>query len=256
MRLVTCLLGAVLITQAAEPGAQTLAAFNQYVQQFESNLSKHQSPADFLWLDAHPKEKSLVWLNQSQVTQNKIEEVPGGLLQDWIGDIFLPAATLDRVRDMLLDYANHKVFFKAYVTESRLVKREDGRFDSYFRIQRRQLLSVALDVTQSAEVKALDPSRAVIVCRSTRISEAKGKPPKQGVPEPGEESGYLWRMNQYWRLQQADNGVYAELELISVSQPSGMLKPDRILRGPQSLPRGFVEALIEGLHAAFPPNHR
>src|SRR5579883_1530420 len=123
MRIVACLLSTVLIAQAAEPGAQTLAAFNQYIQQFESNLSKHQSPADFLWLDTHPKDKSLVWLNQSQITQNKIEEVPEGLLQDWIGDIFLPSATLDRVRDMLLDYANQKVFFKAYVTESRLIKR-------------------------------------------------------------------------------------------------------------------------------------
>jgi hypothetical protein len=34
----------------------------------------------------------------------------------------------------------------------------------------------------------------------------------------GNDSGFLWRVNTYWRFQSADGGVYARCEAISLSR--------------------------------------
>jgi hypothetical protein len=50
---------------------------------------------------------------------------------------------------------------------------------------------------------------------------------KQRIPEevpPGKDSGFLWRLNSYWRFGAADGGVYARCEAISLSRdvPAGL----------------------------------
>ncbi len=64
---------------------------------------------------------------------------------------------------------------------------------------------------------------------------------------------YLWRLNLYWRLEEADNGVYFEVEVVSLSSQSGLLDRGRLLNGfVQKFPREFTEGLIEGMQQAFP----
>jgi hypothetical protein len=231
---------------AAELKPETAAAFDRYVKNIEGGLLKPLDTHNFLWLDQHPKEKSIVWFNQRVITAHTITEeisVPDGLIQDWIGTTFLSDAKLERVRDVVLDYPNYKVRFKEQVSESRLIKREGDRFDAFLRLHKRQVLAVALNADVSAQYTLLDPHHACILCRSTHIAEVKG-----------DEHGYLWRMNLYWRLVEADQGVYVEVELVSLSsEPGGKLHPGRFLNGfVRGFPREFVEGLIEGLQQAFP----
>ena len=34
----------------------------------------------------------------------------------------------------------------------------------------------------------------------------------------GDDDGFLWRLNSYWRFQAADGGIYARCEAISLSR--------------------------------------
>lgn len=66
---------------------------------------------------------------------------------------------------------------------------------------------------------------------STRIAQVKD-PDRPDGPEyaPGHGSGYLWRLNTYWRFEQKDGGVYIQCEALSLTRdiPFGLgwlLKP-------------------------------
>jgi hypothetical protein len=246
---------------AAEPKPETTAAFDRYVKATEEGLKKRIGRDDFLWIGQHPKEKSLVWLTQTIIVpqktldQGKEIEVPDGLLQDWVGSIFLEGATLERVRDMLLGFQDYKYFFKQQVIESRLVKRDGDHLEAFMRLSKKQVTPIVLNVQSSADYTALDPLRAYIFCRSTRIGEVQHPNRKSTFEkeQPMEdEYGYMWRLNLYWRFLQSDGGVYTELELISLSREAGGLSPGRFLNGYQSFPQELAAGLMEGLRIAFP----
>jgi hypothetical protein len=264
-RLSLVLLSCAPLISAADLDPATAAAFDRYAKLTEQALQKTPAPHDFLWLDHHPKEKSLVWLNQNVITPRKTldqgEEIaiPGGSLQHWLGAILLEHAAFERVRDFILDYANYKQYFKQYFTVSSLVKRDGDHFDAALQLRRKQLAAVILNVNLSTTYVAVDSSRAYIICRSTHIGEVdhpkEKNPADQERPSP-DAYGYLWRLNQYWRIEQTGDGVYVELESLSLSRPAGSLNPGRFLNGfVQNFPREFVEGLIDGLHQAFPRPH-
>jgi hypothetical protein len=55
--------------------------------------------------------------------------------------------------------------------------------------------------------------------RSTRIAEVDnpGDVEERGML-PGQDHGFLWRLNSYWRFEQRDGGVYVECEGISLTR--------------------------------------
>jgi hypothetical protein len=258
---ITFLLCAFSFLRAGELKPETTAAFDRYVKATEEGLKKRIGRDDFLWIGQHPKEKSLVWLTQTIIVpqktldQGKEIEVTDGLLQDWVGSIFLEGATLERVRDMLLGFQDYKYFFKQQVIESRLVKHDGDHFDAFMRLSKKQVTPIVLNVQSSANYTALDPLRGSIYCRSTHIGEVQHPNRKSTFDkeQPAEdEYGYMWRLNLYWRFLQADGGVYTELELISLSREAVGLSPGRFLNGYQSFPQELAAGLMEGLRIAFP----
>lgn len=249
---------------AADLKPETGAAFDRYVKLTEDGFAKHQGFEDFLWLDQHADQKSLVWLGQSVVSpgrtldQGAEIEVPDGVLQHWIGVVYLEGATLERARDAVLNFDSYKNFFKQQVAESKLNKRDGEQFDVFLRLYKRQVSAVVLNVNETAKYTLIDPARVTVACRSSRISEAEhSKKKKSSEPESATDdaAGYLWRLNLYWRLQQSDNGVYAELETLSLAREAGTLSPSRLLNGFQSFPRELTQGMIDGLKDLF-PHHR
>jgi hypothetical protein len=54
---------------------------------------------------------------------------------------------------------------------------------------------------------------------STKIAQLDNPDTAQERERPvGEDSGFLWRLNSYWRYEEADGGVYIECESISLSR--------------------------------------
>ncbi len=253
-----CALG---IVRAGEPPPEANAAFDRHATLVEAQIkTRTASPRHFLWLDDHPDQKSRAWFSQDVIVplktldQDKEIRVPGGLIQHWIGAIFLERATIERVRDVVTGFANYKTVFKEQIAESRLVKRDGDHFEAYLRLYKKQFQTVILNANLSADYSLVDPNRAYLICRSTHIGETlrkKNAPEEERSPE--DQYGYLWRMNLYWRFAYADNGVYAEVESITLSREDNGHRLSHVLNGfVQNFPREFVAGLMDGMRQAFP----
>lgn len=248
--------------RADELKPETAAAFDRYVKITEDGFAKHRGFEDFLWLDHHPNEKSMVWLQQSIVKpietldQGKEIEVPGGVIQHWLGVTYLENADADHMRGLLMNLAGYKDFFKEQIIESQVTKHDGDNYDFFLRFHKKQFRTVVLNMDETAKYTLIDPSKWTVACHSTHIGEAEHPKNKKKLDEnrPEEDSaGYLWRLNFYWRVQQADNGCYVELEVITLArEEAGLLHPSRYLASFQSFPHDLTQYLIDTLEQLFP----
>lgn len=153
-------------------------------------------------------------------------DVPGGMIQDWRGAMFIPKATIQKVKAVLQDYDNYKRFYKPEVIESKQLAHQGDECDIFLRLLKRQAwVTVVLNSEYHVHFSQPDPRHMFVVSRSTRIGEVVD--PDRSLTEeepPGRDSGFLWRLNSYWRFEEADGGVYAECRAISLSRdlPPGL----------------------------------
>jgi hypothetical protein len=118
---------ALSFAHAADLKPETSAAFDHYVKLTEEGIDK-RTGSDFLLLEKNAKQKTLVWLGQNVIEPKKTLDqdheidIPDGLLQDWIADIFVERETIDSVRDLLLNFTDYKDNFKQQITKSKSVK--------------------------------------------------------------------------------------------------------------------------------------
>jgi hypothetical protein len=146
-------------------------------------------------------------------------DIAGGMIQDWRGALFLPHATIQKVKTVLQDYENYKQFYKPEVIESKQLAHQGDEYDIFLRLRKKQLLTVVLNTEYHVRYSQPDPLRMYVVSRSTRIAEVKDTERSLAAEErAGHDFGFLWRLNSYWQFEEADSGVYAELRAISLSR--------------------------------------
>lgn len=81
------------------------------------------------------------------------------------------------------------------------------------------MVTVVYDTEHDVRYRMVGPGRAVSSSIATRIVEVEdaGTASERGLPA-GEDRGFLWRLNSYWRYQEADGGVLVELESLTLSR--------------------------------------
>ncbi|MDP8982787.1 MAG: hypothetical protein M3O35_19600 [Acidobacteriota bacterium] len=210
---------------AATLTPETERAFDRYVALTEQRLQGDLNAEHFLWLHSHPAERAkvrngeMLILPRKTTDQGKDIHIPSGLVQDWYGAIFIAGATVPRVRAVMQDYPNYQNIYRPEVTESRLVNHNGNDYDVFLRLFKKHMLTVVLNSTYRVHYGELDERRLSIASKSTRIAEVKDAKKSNTEEEPvGNDNGFLWRLNSYWRFEEADGGVYAECEAISLSR--------------------------------------
>jgi len=236
---------------------QAASAFDRYVDRAESQMKADLQPAQFLHSDARPELQAklrsgeLVIESASTLHGGSEEKIPGGTIQDWLGMVFIPGATLEDIKSVLQDHANYKNFYKPEVIESKELAHQGDEYDIFLRLYEKHVLTVVLNTTYHVRYSLLDPQRMDVTSRSTSIAEVKD--PKKSYTEEqpvGNDTGFLWRLNSYWRFEAADRGVYAECEAISLSRdvPLGL---GRLLKGfLESFPKESMLNTLRGTRAA------
>lgn len=213
----------------AELKPATLQAFDRYIQATEARLDGQvKGRGSFLWADASPERLKQVragqvlaerWAGRDEV------KVPGGLIHDWIGAVFIPGATLEETLAMVQNYDAHKNVYKPEVIDSRLVSRKGGDYRIYLRLLKKKVLTVVLNTNHDVRYFPLDAKRCYSRSYSTRIAEVAdaGKPGEREMPV-GKDHGFLWRIYSYWRFEERDRGVYVECQAISLTRnvPTGL----------------------------------
>jgi hypothetical protein len=168
--------------------------------------------------------------------------VPDGLVHHWVGAAFVPGATIDRVLALLQDYNRHGQIYRPYVAQSKLIARDGDVFLFFLRFYQKKVITVVLNSEHEGVFSRPAPDRASSRIHSTRIAEVEepGTPREKQKPV-GNDGGYLWRLNTYWRLLERDGGVYVECESISLTRdiPFGL----GFIIGPfvTSIPRESLE---------------
>jgi len=103
----------------------------------------------------------------------------------------------------------------------RVLERTPDSVDLFIRMTRTKIVTVTYDTEHHVEYRRHGPLRASSRSVATRITElddeGRGK-------IPGEDRGFLWRMNAYWRYEQVPGGVIVDLESLTLSRaiPLGM----------------------------------
>ena len=204
---------------AAELKPEAAQAYDRYTHDTEARLA---AAKPFLWVDASPERLRTVRLGQVAVGPWKADGdtfVSGASIHDWVGAVFIPGGTLEKTLGVLQDYDHHKNIHKD-VPESKLLSRDGNDFKYYrLRVLKNGPINGVFRTEFEAHYQPVDPARWVLATHTTRVTEIEDyrKPEQRELP-PGRGSGYLRKLNGYWRLEQRDGGVYLECETISLTR--------------------------------------
>jgi hypothetical protein len=105
------------------------------------------------------------------------------------------------------------------VLSSRVVSRDGDSQKVFLRLRRTKFVTVVYDTEYDVDYKRLAPDRAFSNSISTRIVEIEnaGTPQERAMPE-GDDHGYMWKLNSYWRYKQLPDGVLVEVESLTLSR--------------------------------------
>jgi hypothetical protein len=224
-----------LPTGAEQLKSSTVSDFERYIKSKESRGNRELADGkNFLWVDAQPqRERSEAYadLKRGQTIVRRSDEcadctsVPGGLIHDWTGIVFIPGITLQQALSTLQDYDNDAKYYQPQVVSSKLLKRSGDDFQVLLRLKQVHVVTVILDTEYDIHYAHLDSAHAYSRSYSTRIAEVEnaGEPGEHDLPV-GEDHGFLWRLYSYWRFYQADGGVYVQCNAISLTRdiPTGL----------------------------------
>jgi putative flippase GtrA len=144
--------------------------------------------------------------------------VDGGLVNHWRGTVFVPKVKLDALLKVLQEPQTDK-HKQEDVLSSRVVSRDGDSQKVYLRLRRTKFVTVVYDTEYDVDYKRLTPDRAVSTSISTKVVEVEnaGTPQERALPE-GNDHGYMWKLNSYWRYKQLDDGVLVEIESVTLSR--------------------------------------
>lgn len=228
-------LGADPVPEKLSPRAS--AAFERYVQLTdERNETELKRGSDLLWVDALPEaqrteaysamKRGEVEIHQlSTLEGGKPIDCPGGMIHHWVGVVFIPGAKLGEVLSVLEDYDQQSIYYAPDVERSKIESRNGDHFGVFLRFRRHKVITVVLDTEQDVRYYQDAPGRAHSRSSAVRISEVEnpGKSDEHEKPA-GDDGGFLWRMETWWRMEEGDGGVYVQSEVASLTRdiPTGL----------------------------------
>jgi hypothetical protein len=255
--LLPLLLSAASNLGAAELTRETEAAWEHYVELTEERIHRELASKegflvqDFLEDSERAKASEVVSAGEVFTTKLRTQEpdgseiqIPGGMVHHWTGSVFVPGADLLSLVRWLQNYDEHECYF-AEVEDSRLLAREGESFDIFLRLKRKKIVTVHYATEHTVLYRRQGTGRISSKSQATRIAEIDDAGTAREREKPvGEDRGFLWRLNSYWRFQQRPDGVVVELESVSLSR--GVPLAVRWLVGPylDSVPRESLEATL------------
>ena len=211
--------------------AAAIAGFDRYVTLTERRIdSELARPGSFLWIDALPPDRKAELvkdLHQGGVIIERLEtrdgsssiDLPDSLMHHWVGLVFVPGARVGDAVALMQDYDRHSSIFAPNIAASKTLARDDQRFRVALRFYVKKIISVTMDTENEAVFVRAGADRAYSRIRSTRVTEiAEAGTPREHAKPAGQENGFMWRLNTYWRFLERDGGTYIQCESITLSR--------------------------------------
>jgi len=211
---------------------KTLHSFSKYVAAVEARRAKEIADKrpflEFEAKSAADQARIMAMLRRGEVYVERAApardhsanemEIDEGSINHWRGTVFVPNVKLDHVLRVLQEPQSDK-HKQEDVLSSRVISRDGDSQKVFLRLRRTKFVTVVYDTEYDVDYKRLAPDRAMSNSISTRIVEIEnaGTPRERALPE-GNDSGYMWRLNSYWRYKQLPDGVLVEVESLTLSR--------------------------------------
>lgn len=217
---------------AAELKPQTVAAFERYVRITEARIDGEVAGDErrFIFVDTLPddtRRARLAALTSGKLVIERLHtreagrviEAPDGLIHHWLGVVFVPHGTRAGAEALLRDYDHHAEIYQPAIQRSRILERDGDSYRVFLRFFMKKVISVTVDSDHLARFTRVDERRSYSRVVSTRVQEVQhaGTPSERELPV-GDDGGYLWRINSYWRFLERDGGVYVQCESVTLSR--------------------------------------
>jgi hypothetical protein len=213
---------------------ETKHAFDAYVARTETRNQKDLRGGSFLWADDLDKSATVdayARLKRGEVLTRQINgpdqdsDIPGGLVHDWEGLVFVPGAKLNDVVSLLQDYDHQATYFSPDVERSRIEEHDGDHFRVFLRFRQKNVFTLVLNTEH--DIVYFRDSSARVRSRSSAIRIAEvDNPGERDEKEktPGQDNGLLWRMETWWRIEEKDGGVYVQNEVVTLTRdiPTGL----------------------------------
>jgi len=208
-------------TVQAAPAAATVAAWNRYVAEVEARIEREraalaapmapgtddsrggQRGAHGSRHDATVAAGSAV--SSSIACEGESLSIPWGTISRWRGSLVLRGVTLDQLLHRLQVPGTPPP--QEDVAASRVLSRTPDSLRVYIRLVRTALVTVTYDTEHEMQFQRWGPGLATARSVATRIEEVGG-----------DDHGFLWRLNSYWRYRQMTDGVVVDLESLTLSR--------------------------------------
>lgn len=249
----------VSLLQAAEPKQNTLQAWDEYIRIVNLHIAKSAAETgQFLWTDESQDMARRVQRNEVVVTNRNPEDVPQGLIHDWVGAVFVPNVTLDRALSVVESYDRYDEIYKPLFSKCKVLARDGDQVKlNVVATQRAFSVTAAVETEDQVQVVRLSPTKAYITSNAVRVQEIAnyGQPTEHVFPE-NRRPGYVWREVTVQRLEARDGGVYVEWEMIVLSR--GIPTAFRWLIEPltDELPRKMMLDLLDETRTAVKQESR
>ena len=209
---------------AAELRSSTLDAWNVYLKKVDLQLQERaERHRPFLWMDESPDRAARVRRGEVVVAPavgRGTQEVPSGLIHDWIGVIFIPGATIESVSAVIHDYDDYQRIYRPVVVKSKAISSTDTSQQFQMVWQRKAFfVTAAMQGEYQSRDVPLDARHGYTVAQAVELREiaAYGHKNERLLP-PNTGSGFIWGIHSIARFDQRDGGVYMELEALALSR--------------------------------------
>jgi len=220
------LAGSAVALAAVRLQPAAAAAWDVYVRATETRIARElKSPAGFLALDFQSDAAStrralaagdiIVQPMDAPRVDGRPVDTPSARVEHWRGAVLIAGVTTAR----LVDELEHGPPPSDDILKSAVLERGPDWMVVSLRLQRKTVISVVYDTEHVVTFARESASRATSTSTAIRIAEvAAVDTPQEHQLGAGEDRGFLWRLNAYWRYQDVPGGVIAECESISLSR--------------------------------------
>ena len=214
-------IGSAAALAAARLQPQAATAWSGYVRATETRITRElKSTHGFLALDF---DRSAVAARSALLAGELVVEpmsggspdTPSARVEHWRGAVFIPGISAMR----LVDELGQGPPPSEDVLRSAVLDRGPDWMYVSMRLRRKAVLTVVYDTEHLVTFTRESASRATSTSTAVRIVEiADIDTPQEHEVPAGDDHGFLWRLNAYWRYQDVAGGAIAECESITLSR--------------------------------------
>jgi hypothetical protein len=240
---------------------RTLEAWRAYEQQVDERYRHRTAPLfahdafgrDKAWRDLARSGAVAMFEADRPSPGAQIVDVPEGRIHHWVGAVFIEGTTLAEVLEELKQNAGNESRSYEDVLASRLLDRNGDRMRVFMKLRRESaLVTVTYNTEHAVEYRVLDHTRATSRSTATRIAElANAGTAGEHEKNPGDDYGFLWRLNAYWRYEQVPGGVLIECESISLSRGIPFALRLFVTGAVKGIARESLEKTLRGLRVSL-----